>query len=148
MILFLKTPSTIELGAWVGLCRQDDSLDHGQLCSCDVVSPEPQPDGVEPPWKLGKERLFGDDKSHAGAELVYMWDSRFCVLEFSSSSGHKRKRKQPDHRPTRRLLQLTAFGLKYGKHGELTTTMRRRSRSYAIPDAAAKFLAKPVAFRL
>jgi hypothetical protein len=42
---------------------------------------------------------------------------------------------------------VTAFGLKYGDQGELTAAVaRRQRRSYAVPENAAKFLEKPVAF--
>ncbi|KAF0916027.1 hypothetical protein E2562_000656 [Oryza meyeriana var. granulata] len=115
-----------ELGAWVGLCSRADSPGH--LCSCDVVSPSPEPHADEPRWKLREERLFCDDKFHVGAELVYMGDSQFCVLEFLKGSSAKRKRNQ-EHRPPRRLLHVTAFGLKYASR----ESSRRRSAAGVAP---------------
>ncbi|KAL6627285.1 hypothetical protein ACP70R_031011 [Stipagrostis hirtigluma subsp. patula] len=145
-----------ELNAWVGLGGHSDDADtRRHVCSCDVVEPG---GAVTPPpaWKVGAELLFCKDKKrHAGAALVYMGDSRFCLLESVKPKAGKKKKKKKKNKeagshgppnPPRHLLHATVFGLKYGKQGELTTSMRRRGRCYVVPEEAANFLGNPVAF--
>ncbi|GJN22501.1 hypothetical protein PR202_gb10067 [Eleusine coracana subsp. coracana] len=65
-----------QLEAWVGLCGDRDKAGH--LCSCNVTA-----EFTRPPYgKLCKDKLF-DKKAdlHRGAKLVYMGDSKFCLVE-------------------------------------------------------------------
>jgi hypothetical protein len=155
-----------KLDAWVGIYggdtengNDDAGAARGRVCSCGVVTPGRRR-APAPERKVGAEQLlFEDEKRHVGAALVYMGDSRFCLLECVKpkprAARTKRvwKEKQPEsngHRltdPSGHLLHVTAFGLKYGDQGELTAAVaRRQRRSYAVPENAAEFLEKPVAF--
>ncbi|KAF8663219.1 hypothetical protein HU200_055823 [Digitaria exilis] len=68
------------LDAWVGICGEPDGAGH--VCSCAVVAAGRGRRTPAPEWKIGAERLFCDDeKRHVGAALVYVGDSRFCLLE-------------------------------------------------------------------
>ncbi|OEL24114.1 hypothetical protein BAE44_0014867 [Dichanthelium oligosanthes] len=164
LVLLRRAPYDARLDAWVGICGDDtdDAGARGRVCWCDVVAPGRRRIPA-PEWKLEAEPLFfEDEKRHAGAALVYMGNSRFCLLEFvkptpepvkPKATGTKKvwKEKQPESRrppdSSVHLLHVTAFGLKYGDEGELTAAaMRRQRRSYAVPEGAAKFLKKPVAF--
>ncbi|CAO2185995.1 unnamed protein product [Urochloa humidicola] len=157
------------LDAWVGIYGGGDTdagAASGRVCSCAVVSPGRRRVPA-PETKVGTEALFcEDEKRHAGAALVHMGDGRFCVVECvkpkpraavaakatkkvwkekqqPESNGH-RLPDSPEH-----LLLVTAFGLEYGDQGELTAAAaRRRCRCFIVPDGAAKFLEKPVAFWL
>ncbi|KAL6627289.1 hypothetical protein ACP70R_031015 [Stipagrostis hirtigluma subsp. patula] len=141
-----------ELNAWVGLGgggHGDAGVDsHVHVCCCDVVAPGRSRNKPPPPatLKLGAELLFCDDKKrHVGAALVYLGESRFCLLECVKAKAGKTKKNQEQGS---HLLHVTAFGLKYGRKGELTTAMRRRGRSYVVPEEAANILGNPVAFWL
>ncbi|KAL6635347.1 hypothetical protein ACP70R_028018 [Stipagrostis hirtigluma subsp. patula] len=51
------------------------------LCSCDVAPVTAELTG-EPPWTLGKDKLFHKElQLHLGAKLLYMGDSKFCLVE-------------------------------------------------------------------
>ncbi|RCV25032.1 hypothetical protein SETIT_5G134000v2 [Setaria italica] len=153
-----------KLDAWVGICGGDTDTDgddagaaRGRVCSCGVVAPGRRRVPA-PECKLGAEPLFcEDEKRHVGAALVYMGDSRFCLLECvkpkpraarTKKVWKEKPRESNGHSPTDpsdHLLHVTAFG--YGDQGELTAAAaRRQRRSYAVPQNAAKFLEKPVAF--
>lgn len=150
-----------ELDAWVGLCgrHHQDAAGNGGLCSCDVVVPERRR-AQAPAWKAcAAAGLVCDDRRrHVGAKLVYMGDSRFCLLECVEEPTKPKPQQQAaemkqgnginaGEQPPRRLLHVTAFGLKYGKQGELTTARRRQRRTYAVVGDAASFQAgKPTAF--
>uniref|UniRef100_A0A453EHY9 DUF295 domain-containing protein n=1 Tax=Aegilops tauschii subsp. strangulata TaxID=200361 RepID=A0A453EHY9_AEGTS len=80
-----------ELEAWVGLARDKESS--GYLCSCDV--PPVAAKLTSPPsWKLGQDKMFSKDSElHRGAKLVYMGDSKFCLIEslFHKDDQHLRR---------------------------------------------------------
>uniref|UniRef100_A0A0D9WXH9 Uncharacterized protein n=1 Tax=Leersia perrieri TaxID=77586 RepID=A0A0D9WXH9_9ORYZ len=66
-----------------------------------------------PAWKLCNEVLFNNDlASNSGLTLVYMGDSRFCLVE-------SRLPKDRDFRTYLRAVTITSFGLKSDKFGEL-----------------------------
>ncbi|CAN6303875.1 unnamed protein product [Urochloa humidicola] len=123
------------LGAWVGLHHPD-----GYLCSCDVPSldeldaPAPPPD-----WKLGSEKLFlNDPERHVDAKLVYMGSGgRFCLVEILTRQGVGREECIGDG--DKCVLRLTTFCVKYGDHGELTTTARRPARLYKLSRYQDRF---------
>uniref|UniRef100_A0A453I9M0 Uncharacterized protein n=1 Tax=Aegilops tauschii subsp. strangulata TaxID=200361 RepID=A0A453I9M0_AEGTS len=80
------------LNAFVGLSKDSDTL--GQVYSC-CLSSSSTGHGLE--WKLGKERLFSQDPAerHVGATLVYVGQSKFCLVQCVSiedeSDGPKLK---------------------------------------------------------
>ncbi|CAL4978325.1 unnamed protein product [Urochloa decumbens] len=158
-----------KLDAWVGIYAGDtdnaggDAAARGRVCSCAVVAPGRRRMPA-PETKVCAEALFcEDEKRHAGAALVHMGDGgRFCVLECvkpkpkpaAAKATTKKvwKEKQPEisnghHLPDspEHLLLVTAFVLEYGDQGELAAAATRRL-SYVVPEEAAKFLEKPVAF--
>ncbi|CAL4885758.1 unnamed protein product [Urochloa decumbens] len=122
-----------ELEAWVGFARGKDNA--GYLCSCDV--PPVAAELTSPPsWKLGMDKMFHKESElHRGAKLVYMGDSKFCLVE---SLFHKGDQHLCRDDPTkvdlddnlyppqrRRVLQMTTFGLKYNKAGNLQIMLRQ-----------------------
>ncbi|CAN6290452.1 unnamed protein product [Urochloa humidicola] len=116
-----------ELDAWVGICLFKEGAGH--LCCCDV--PDPAAAGCEttmPAWKLGKDLFFDEcsEVRHSGATLVYMGDSRFCLIESRVPEEY--------HQPLR-VLAITCFGLKYDKVGELVTTQYRAHASISYQTA-------------
>uniref|UniRef100_A0A0D9WXF1 Uncharacterized protein n=1 Tax=Leersia perrieri TaxID=77586 RepID=A0A0D9WXF1_9ORYZ len=69
-----------ELDTWVGLSRFKEGVGH--LCCCDVPPVAAGCSNTLPAWKLCKEELFNNDlTSSSGLTLVYMGDSRFCLIE-------------------------------------------------------------------
>ncbi|WVZ86996.1 hypothetical protein U9M48_033699 [Paspalum notatum var. saurae] len=94
-----------ELDAWVGLCLYKEGS--GKVCCCDV----PPATGcvTMPVWKLGAEVFLDENpKRHLGVILVYMGNSRFCLVE-------SRMPKHYDFYPRLRVVKMTSFLLKYGK---------------------------------
>ncbi|KAG2645622.1 hypothetical protein PVAP13_2KG435300 [Panicum virgatum] len=68
-----------ELDAWVGLCCHKGG--EGYICSADVT-PAAADCRRLPAWKLGKELVFdAGSRRHLGAKLVYMGDTRYCLVE-------------------------------------------------------------------
>ncbi|KAG0527424.1 hypothetical protein BDA96_06G232200 [Sorghum bicolor] len=146
-----------ELDAWVGLCLYKQGA--GRVCCCDVPAVVPPRDGASgggggggetttitmPAWKLGRDVLFEKDSDqHLGATLVYMGDSRFCMVE---------RRMPPDcdeGYARTRVLKMTGFFLKYDKEGELrVATTRHRayaSFSYEVAHQLIDRTQNPVAF--
>lgn len=122
-----------ELEAWVGLCGDADGA--GYLCSCDVA-PVAAEFTSPPSWKLGKDKLFREEPElHLGAKLLYMGASKFSLVElrFHKDDEHLlRDRAAPGRR---RVLNVTTFGLKYNKTGQLRTMLRRASscKMYKLP---------------
>lgn len=131
------------LDAWVGLSGDQDTLGH--LCSCDVVSTDPDSSNWHspPPWKLGKEKLFCKKsfEEHVGANLLYLGvETNFCLLHYFNV-------KDDDCMP--HLLRLLTFSVKYDKNGDIWTCRnlessvngarwtksRRRSRCYQLPTS-------------
>ncbi|KAL6657809.1 hypothetical protein ACP70R_005589 [Stipagrostis hirtigluma subsp. patula] len=113
-----------DLDAWVGLHHNEN----GYLCCCPVASRSAAAAG-QPDCKMLREKLFrrgGEEKypkgRYLGATLTYMGNSRFCLAE--SVLRH------PDR--VEAVLHITLFGLKYDQMGELQTTTRRTTRSYAL----------------
>uniref|UniRef100_A0A0E0Q5J6 Uncharacterized protein n=1 Tax=Oryza rufipogon TaxID=4529 RepID=A0A0E0Q5J6_ORYRU len=108
-----------ELDAWVGICRYGEGTGH--LCCCDVP-PSPAADAActtttLPAWKFCKEVMFKKGfTGYWGATLVYMGDSRFCLVDC-------RVPDDCDVRTTLRVLTITSFGLKYDKAGELVISI-------------------------
>ncbi|KAL6634161.1 hypothetical protein ACP70R_026832 [Stipagrostis hirtigluma subsp. patula] len=149
-----------ELDAWVGISGDPDTLGH--LCACQTVSTasddaEGESSSPAPAWKLSKEKLFcvGPAEKHVGATLVSMGGrGKFCVVHCVSMDdgreGHvsRGRARSPPERP-RYLLRVTTFSLKYDHDGDLRAGMRRRVRSYRLPETATLYcdgLEKPVAF--
>ncbi|CAN6183510.1 unnamed protein product [Urochloa humidicola] len=138
-----------ELESWVGLCCHKDG--EGYLCTSDVAPVATDCRSLPvPAWKLGKDRLFDvGSRRNLGATLVYMSDTRYCLIESLARDDEEdlRRLHQDGYYPHRRVISVTTFGLKYDKHGELTTT-RWKVRSYEMTDAhkLPKPSWKPVAF--
>jgi hypothetical protein len=138
-----------ELDAWVGLCGYKGGV--GYVCSCDVPPVATAADadkcgGTMPAWKLGRDRLFSrDDERHRGVALLCLGNGDYCVIE---NLVHKDYNIFERCRgPTRRVLYVTRFGLKYDKNGELRTT-RMRARSYEMTEGHEfnDLCSDPVAF--
>ncbi|KAL6601269.1 hypothetical protein ACP70R_044489 [Stipagrostis hirtigluma subsp. patula] len=123
-----------ELDAWVGLCGERDG-GAGHLCSCDVT-PVAAELTSPPSCNLLEEKLFRKEPGlHLSAKLVYMGDSKFCLVELllHKDDEHVRRgrakadgdgeRRLPRRR--RRVLSVTTFGLKYNRKAQLQTTLRR-----------------------
>ncbi|KAL6624816.1 hypothetical protein ACP70R_032137 [Stipagrostis hirtigluma subsp. patula] len=126
-----------DLDAWVGLCLHKEGV--GRVCCCDV--PPSTGCTTMPSWKLGVDVLFDKDKRHVGAKLVYIGDSRFCLVE-------SRLPKDDDYYPRLRSVKMTSFVLKYGKKGELKVYSQRTygSMSYQIAHEGFDLGTDPVAF--
>ncbi|RLM66284.1 hypothetical protein C2845_PM16G19120 [Panicum miliaceum] len=95
-----------------------------------------------PAWKLGKDLLFDRDSStHAGAKLVYMGDSRFCLVAC-------RKAKDYASNPSLRAMDMASFVIKYNKDGDLRTAKHRAygSMSYQMGHEYADPVGSAVAF--
>uniref|UniRef100_A0A0E0LIF7 Uncharacterized protein n=1 Tax=Oryza punctata TaxID=4537 RepID=A0A0E0LIF7_ORYPU len=94
-----------------------------------------------PAWKFFKEVLFNKGfTGHWGAMLVYMGDSRFCLVDCLVPEDC-------DVRTPLRVLTITSFGLKYDKAGELVTTQYRAYASISYQAAyKCRRLQYPVAF--
>ncbi|XP_062201501.1 uncharacterized protein LOC133904034 [Phragmites australis] len=128
-----------ELDAWVGLCLYKEGVGH--VCSCDV----PPAAGCEtmPAWKLGNDLFFDmNSETHVGATLVYMGDSRFCLVEC-------RHHKDYNLYPSLRVLAMDSFVLKYSKEGDLRTAHHRAYASMSYHQSAYEFgqpISNPVAF--
>ncbi|EES11385.1 hypothetical protein BDA96_06G225400 [Sorghum bicolor] len=125
-----------ELDAWVGLCNRKEGIGH--VCSSDV--PPATGCATMPVWKLGVEVFFDtSSERHLGATLVYMDNSRFCLVE-------SRMAKDGDFYP--RLVKMTSFMLKYGKEGELRVAGRRTyaSMDYQLPHKHIDRCLDPIAF--
>lgn len=127
-----------ELDAWVGICLFEEGAGH--LCCCDV--PPAAGCRTMPAWKFGKDLLF-DAASirHWGVTLVYMGDSRFCLIESRVAEDY-------DSDQRLRVLTMTSFGLKYDKVGELVTSQYRAyaSMSYHTTHIQPGHRLDPVAF--
>jgi hypothetical protein len=120
-----------ELDIWVGLAGDKDSA--GYLCSCDV--PPVAAKLTNPPsWKLGLNKMFHKESElHLGAKLIYMGDSKFCLIESRFHEDDQHLCRDPtkmdicDHYPPRHclVLHMTTFGLKYNKAGNLQIMLRQ-----------------------
>jgi hypothetical protein len=120
-----------DLDAWVGLHRGED----GYVCCCRVPSRSRSATTTRrqppPECKMLKDKLFlrNDDDSkypkggqHLKTTLTYMGDSRFCLVEnvMNTSNGLDA------------TLNVTLFGLRYDRNGDLCTKLHRTTRSYAV----------------
>ncbi|KAL6843734.1 hypothetical protein ACP4OV_026305 [Aristida adscensionis] len=134
-----------ELDAWVGFRVHDGGT--GRVCCCEVPEPPAAAGRCEaaaPAWKLGRDVFFDEDDydgAHGGTTLVYMGDSRFCMVELLAPHRSRRDR----------LLRMTSFRLKYDKDGDLRTTATHRrayaSLSYqAAHRGVVPWVPNPVAF--
>nr|CAB3451353.1 unnamed protein product [Digitaria exilis] len=88
---------------------------------------------------FGDQYLFHDpmfDKEselHRGAKLIYMGDSKFCLVQSLFHKGDQYLFRDPtmvdlDNHcppPRRRVLHMTTFGLKYNKAGNLQVMLRQ-----------------------
>ena len=133
-----------ELDAWVGLSGYRDT--RGYLCSSDVPPSLDKATSINkqrPAWKLGKEKMFGQDpaEEHTSAILAYMGRrSRFCLVQCFSVLDEDYDDiyiANKADRPRRHLLRLTSFSLKYDKNGDLQASSRRQVRCYKLPDVIA-----------
>ncbi|GJN26534.1 hypothetical protein PR202_gb14471 [Eleusine coracana subsp. coracana] len=115
-----------ELDAWVGICLyREREQAGGRVCCCDVPSAV-EPRDTVPVSKICVDALFQPGEPHFGTKLLYMGDSKFCLVE-------SRRRVQPmpmdDHDDgfhlQHRSVKMTSFVLKYDKVGDLQTTRRR-----------------------
>jgi hypothetical protein len=115
-----------ELDAWVGL-RKD-----GYICSCQVPS-RSNTSTVEPEWKMVREKLFFKVPERrlksARATLAYMGNNNFCLVEFLQREGVEFKHAFGDRDGC--VLQMSTFGLKYDRKGQLQT-MRHHTNSYVV----------------
>ncbi|CAL5083171.1 unnamed protein product [Urochloa decumbens] len=79
----------------------------------------------------------------------YVSDTKYCLIESLARDDEEdlRRLHEDGYYPHRRVICVTTFGLKYDKHGELTTT-QRKVRSYEMTDAhqLPERSWKPVAF--
>ncbi|KAL6638709.1 hypothetical protein ACP70R_023820 [Stipagrostis hirtigluma subsp. patula] len=130
-----------ELDAWVGLSRDPDTVGH--LCCCDVL-PAAGDDGTQRPArqrKLSVEKLFTDDpaETHVGATVVYVggW-SNFCLVQCVAVENNSKK----DSRPSRHLLRVVSFYLRYDMDGNLRIGSCRLVRYYRVPKAATELVLK------
>ncbi|KAJ1286628.1 hypothetical protein BS78_03G367000 [Paspalum vaginatum] len=116
------------LDAWVGLCREHD----GYVCRCAVGSRSAMATQQPECWML-KEKLFrrgGEGKrQRLGATLTYMGDSNFCLVENVLRSEDALDA----------VLNVTLFGLKYDRKGELQTKTHRTTKSYALSKNTTLF---------
>jgi len=106
-----------ELDAWVGLCLYKEGAGHA--CCCDV----PPAAGCQtmPAWKLGKDLLFDAGSStHAGAKLVYMGDSRFCLVTCRKAKDYANNR-------SLRMLDMASFVITDQVQGRRTADSGLRS---------------------
>ncbi|TVU28402.1 hypothetical protein EJB05_19919, partial [Eragrostis curvula] len=124
-----------ELDAWVGLDEES-----GRVCACQV--PSRSGAAAEPPeLDRMKEKLFSKegDGTHLGVSLMYAGDGKFCLVERVVSQDW-----EPGDAGRGQMVNVTVFGLKFNRWGELVTTNRRKVYSYAAPRYAPSF--SPVAF--
>ncbi|CAL4904982.1 unnamed protein product [Urochloa decumbens] len=157
------------LNAFVGL--SNDPATAGHLCSCDAAAAVDIDGGggggAPPAWKLGKEKMFGEDdpgERHVGATLLYMGRSEFCLVQSVSVGEHgdaaadqeemeieEHEEVEVPRRSSSHLYRLTTFSVSYDSNGDLTTGESCRVRCYRVPEATTeRFLHRgdPVAFWL
>jgi len=119
-----------ELDAWVGLCLYKEGAGHA--CCCDV----PPAAGCQtmPAWKLGKDLLFDAGSStHAGAKLVYMGDSRFCLVTCRKAKDYANNR-------SLRMLDMASFVITDQVQGRRTADCEASGLwIHVVPDAASMF---------
>ena len=122
-----------ELDAWVGLCGERNGTEC--FCACDVARDAAELTSA-PAWKLGQDRLFRKGPQlHLGAKLLYMGDSKFCLVEsvlhkddddrLVRDSMHEFDLDARRPWPRRRVLRVTTFRLKYNNKGGLWTNQAR-----------------------
>ncbi|KAL6636544.1 hypothetical protein ACP70R_024116 [Stipagrostis hirtigluma subsp. patula] len=135
-----------DLDAWVGLSGDPDTVGH--LCCCDVL-PAAGDDGTQRPArqrKLSVEKVFSEDpaETHVGATVVYVGGrSNFCLVQCVAVENNSKK----DSRPSRHLLRVVSFYLRYDMDGNLRIGSCRQVRYYRVPKAATELVLKnPVAF--
>ncbi|PUZ72298.1 hypothetical protein GQ55_2G382700 [Panicum hallii var. hallii] len=115
-----------DLGAWVGLC----SRHRGRLAACRVVGG--RRGGAEPDGKCGRDLLFRQKwRRHIEANLVYMGDTKFCLLE-TLTTAEKKDRSDIYGLIVPMLLPVVTFRVQYSWDGELCV-VDRRSRVYNLP---------------
>ena len=128
-----------ELDAWVGLASD------GHVYSCRVASRSGSMQGTVD-LKMTKDKLLhevGTDKRrHLGATLTYMGSSRFCIVETVVRDGVELRNAFRDGAHDSCVLHVTVFGLKYNCKGELETTSRRTTKSYAVSKILMDFVPK------
>jgi hypothetical protein len=73
-----------------------------------------------------------DARRHLGATLTYMGNSRFCIVESVVRDGVELRHVIRELGCHSCVLHVTVFGLKYNCKGELETTSRRTTMSYAV----------------
>ncbi|RLM84309.1 hypothetical protein C2845_PM04G27100 [Panicum miliaceum] len=115
-----------DLGAWVDLC----SRHRGRLAACRVVGG--RRGGAEPDGKCGRDLLFRQKwRRHIEANLVYMGDTKFCLLETLTTEEEK-DRSDIYGLIVPMLLRVVTFRVQYSWDGELCV-VDRRSRVYNLP---------------
>jgi hypothetical protein len=118
-----------ELDAWVGLAGD------GYVCSCRVASSSGGTQGTVLDLRRTKDKLLHevgtDARRHLGATLTYMGNSRFCIVECIVREDVELRNIIHDSEENC-VLQITVFGLKYNYKGELETTSRCTTKSYAV----------------
>lgn len=129
-----------QLNAWVGLQKD------GTICSCQVAS-RTSTSQSQPDCKMVKERFFSKPPNSESrlvapmATLTHMGNAQFCIVECVVRDGVEYKKAFGDRDGC--MLQITTFGLKYGRKGELQT-MNRITNSYIVSKHVPLF--SPVAF--
>ncbi|OEL14342.1 hypothetical protein BAE44_0024639 [Dichanthelium oligosanthes] len=138
------------LKAYVGLSKDPATLGH--LCLCEEAAVTGGPHR----WFLGREKLFSEDpaETHAGATLVYIGGSEFCLVEgVSIGDGNADQNLKESEEVPRRssyCCRLTTFSLSLDNDGGLTTGGTYLVKCYKVPEETTEtfFLADPVAFWL
>ncbi|KAI4988586.1 hypothetical protein ZWY2020_030216 [Hordeum vulgare] len=125
-----------------GLLRKGDrrmgrAHEDGYIC-CRAATATP---GAAPEWRKTEQKLYreGDRDRRLGATLTYMGNNVFCLVESvvrrMSILARLRRRRGC-------ALHVTVFGLKYNREGEVQATLRRVTKSYAVPSTSRTSLMK------
>jgi hypothetical protein len=113
------------LDAWVGL------RDDGHIYACEV--PSRRSGGASPEWKMAKEKMsckVAERRRVGDATLTYMGDARFCIVECVVRDGLEYEVAFGDRDGC--VVNVTIFGLKYDRNGDLQIKHDRTTDSYVV----------------